>query len=211
MVDGIGARRSPISDKYLGIYETYYARAAKQRFVEIGLSVKMFKQSILSRHFDFTSFYDCYVDDVRLKHAVYSYFMDIIRHKEFHFNGTGTGDEPVSVHGDRSDGGKYIDTNKQAAYMVKWLLKTKPISIMICPETNKAWLEVIELAARQKDLIIYTNEMFALIYATGVLGVNPMKIDNSYKERLIYQLHYRPFEEGACIEMFDLLKKLYSF
>jgi len=183
----------PISARYKRIFDTYYLPIYQERVAELIDIITSFYANIVTEQFDFSEkkFVFC-IDDTRLNHLVKSYFYDIIRYKEFHFSETNGYTEEI-IHKPKEDGGKYIDNAKQAAYMVKWISKVKPISV------DK--LEDTELSDGQINLSITLNELLAYMYANAILEVG---FDGDRADDISYQLHYRPYEEGAFERIFSL-------
>lgn len=197
------ARISSISPRYKRLYNKYYKQLAQQRHAELLRAIDNFYRKIIVQKFDFDWNFRFCVNEARLKHAVFSYFIDVIRYKEFHFSPDLDKDEE-SVHADSSLGGKYVDINKQAAYMIKWLLKAKPISIELSVTADRSRLVI---TPEQSELMIIINEAFALIFSAAILNIPAKAIADADKERLIYQLHFRIYEEGAYVELFSLLSR----
>lgn len=182
-----------ISARYKRIFETYYVDLYQERVTELFDIITSYFVNVISDQFDFEE-EGCFfcIDDTKLNHIVKSYFYDIIRYKEFHFSEEGVSTEE-EIHCIKENGGKYIDAAKQAAYMVKWILKVKPISI---DKDN-----VDELSEAQINICITLNEFLSYMYANAILKI---EFDDVRAEDIVYQFHYRPYEEGAFERIFLL-------
>ena len=108
-----------------------------------------------------------------LDHISKSYHLDVAKYKAFHDY-------------DDTD----IDPYKVASYLVKWIIKIKPILVTKQGNNSKDL---------KKSLII--NELFAFELACTYIGIYSDKIDIDLHERIIYNLHYRDFN----VNIFNLL------
>lgn len=99
-----------------------------------------------------------------------SYYFDIKRAKDFH--------DTTLANGYR-----------QAAFIIKWLLRFRPIN-----DTN----------ADGRFLLV--NEKFALALAFALLGIDPASVDKPLYAHLLYSLRYRVMDEGALIAVFMAIK-----
>lgn len=110
-----------------------------------------------------------------LNTALYSYFYDIERAKQFHCM-------------DR------INESKKASYLIKWIVRAKPVFFdpQECPDSLLGVASCI-------------NEIFAinvgLAYAELDFGV----LDEERFDTLVYQLLYREIEVGLLAVLFEFL------
>lgn len=206
------SRVSDISQRYLDIFGEFYAPICRGRFKELHASIVYFATKDISRNFDLNGSFDFIIDEVRLYHAVESYFFDIIRYKEFHFSHDGS--DILSIHREVDSGENYVNFAKQSGYMVKWILKNKPLILMRrqpeylcingdCPQKTVRRAALSEL---QQEIIVNINEIFALKYASGILNLSQSS-DPVWFKRMVYNLHYRPLDEGNLSEIFEELSK----
>jgi hypothetical protein len=221
------SRVDSISLRYREIYNKFYKPLAQSRRAVLRKAIYEFfdKASDYLPHDQF----DFFVDDIRLRHCVMSYFFDLIRHKDFHFSPKeikklGNPEaalkyiaennvlESERVHTDEKYGGAYVNDAKQAAYLVKWFVRTKPILVAArknsglscendtCPRKELPDPSIGEV---QENLIVSLNEQFAIIYACAILGIDT-KREDAWVQKTAYHLHYRCPDEGNLIELFEL-------
>lgn len=181
----------PLSKRVLYIFKTYYADEAKKRLENFLTMADAFMQE---QTFEFDSYF---IDSNRLVKAVDSYFLDVIKYKEYHFDSNDTNDIYgedwiIAIHKR-----KKINDSKVAAFTAKWLLKTMPIYINPLP--TQLILD---------DYACHINESFALQCALYCLvGKNFASIDSDDYDKLFYDFKYRPFDERAYFSRFELLEK----
>ena len=125
----------------------------------------------------------------RIKHAVYSYFMDVIRYKEFHFNSYDGGD----IHDNK------INNYKIAAFTIKWILKVKPI--FITPPKD------YETNDKENAEINLINEQFCFSHALDILKIPADSLTPEVHDSFIYHLHYRNFDEATFFLLLETLDK----
>jgi hypothetical protein len=117
-----------------------------------------------------------YLDQSLLTLAVTSYAYDMERLRDFH---------NIQVP----------DEAKQACYLVKWIIKTRPVQFSI----SQQQLTEIHLAL---------NEVLALHVAFNLLKVRPAMISENFVELLVYTLRHRKFEEDSFLPMCTMLRRL---
>ena len=132
---------------------------------------RMYTLLTLFSKFENDFFKGLYLNDAILYTTVQSYFQDLDRTKEYH-------------------GIENADNHKMAAYMIKWIVKTKPIQIR-----------------RQTKGIgkpaILSNELFALFIAVEILDFDINSISNKLFQNLLYIFRYR------SIDCLALASKMY--
>ena len=105
-----------------------------------------------------------------------SYFKDLERKKHFH-------------------GIRYADQHKRAGYMLKWIIRFRPIQL------HKEDSGISALLA---------NEQFALTVALHFIGLSPEKLSKSLYKNLIYSLRYRHIDANAWALSFFLMQEAYT-
>ena len=102
-----------------------------------------------------------------------SYFKDLERKKNFH-------------------GIQYADEHKRAGYMLKWIMRFRPIQLVSenCGVSS-----------------LLANEHFALTVALRIVRVAPTKLNRDLYKNLIYALRYRHIDANAWALSFFLLQK----
>lgn len=118
----------------------------------------------------------CFFNQQILRTVSESYFKDIERKKAFH-------------------GIEYADAHKRAAYMVKWIMKFRPVQL------------VVENAS---PLGLLANEHYALYFAIRFLKIRPSAIPPHFYYHLIYSLHYRYYDANSWAMKFYLMEQLYG-
>lgn len=111
---------------------------------------------------------DTVLDKDVLMHCVESYFCDLERTKAFH---------DISL----------ADQHKQAAFTIKWIVRTRPIFIRPGGKSTKASL--------------LANEMFALAAGLFWLRAKPGDLSEPFLRNLLYTLHYRNFDPEVMATM----------
>jgi len=132
-----------------------------------------------------------YLNKNLLHCVVQSYYDDIHRYKDY-------------------SGSKWANNHKQAAYTIKWIVRFKPVQIKEKFDNDKL-----------NDKIVDINSTFALVCAFSFLDRNIIdlifkekrEIDNfkekqkqSFYDRLLYILRFRPFTGKQLISIFEALE-----
>ncbi|MBF0588681.1 MAG: hypothetical protein HQL53_06090 [Magnetococcales bacterium] len=107
-----------------------------------------------------------------LANAVYSYFIDIDRHKEFHRIA-------------------WANEYKRAAYTAIWLVRIRPVQVHHDLSNEDC-----------ADYHLYANEFFAITAALHFLDVTPGKVPKDFFSLLIYEFRYRPTSPAKIISLF---------
>ena len=124
-----------------------------------------------------------YLNKGLLRFVVRSYFDDISRYKDY-------------------SGTKLANHHKQAAYTIKWIVRFKPIQIKQ-EFDNEKYLN---------NVIMDINLIFALICGFSFLKKESLELiakekkDQSFYDKLLYTLRYRPFTGKQLISIFEALE-----
>lgn len=110
---------------------------------------------------------DVKISNFLFEHIAKSYYLDITKYKKF--------------HNYKED----INCYKVSSYLVKWILKVKPIFI-INPGTT----------TQEKNISLKINEVFAFELACIICKISSKDINKNTKDRIIYNLHYRDYNVG---------------
>ena len=156
-------RPRPISKRVEEIFSTYYLEKSKSKETFIrknaALAVDELEKKGLGNNFD------AYIDDYLISSLVDSYFLDVIRYKEYHFNNNDIGADDkkwvVRIHSKR------IAQNKAASLSSKWILKYKPIQI----HPVRGYSNQITL--KERSIILKSNSFLAIHCAMMMLDINP--------------------------------------
>ncbi|MBU3259992.1 hypothetical protein KPG71_08310 [Roseovarius sp. PS-C2] len=205
-----------VSKRTKTLYERFYADREAQRFSTLYQVFEKLASYVEASNLGAR----LEVDYMCLAEIVRSYFLDTIRYKEYHFDakdlksisnealaqevaatlqrfGVDSIDklDPLSpewtelVHNSVN-----INASKVAAYTAKWILKYKPISvIMVSGEQGvKASLPQV---VKPHPFLTNINEEFALHCALLVLGIKAEQVPQKKIDELIYCFRFRDFDE----------------
>lgn len=159
------------------------------------------------------------IDYIGLGEIVRSYFFDVIRYKDYHFDPQMPDRSETSVAGGEDDLTRVplgidplspewtehvhrtakLNGSKVAAFTVKWILRYKPISV-ISAEKLVHDISSTTPSAHPKELssfLINVNEHFALLCALVALEVDLQDISRKKFDELIYCFRFRNFDESA--------------
>jgi hypothetical protein len=128
------------------------------------------------------------VDRRTLYKIVVSAYYDIVRYKHFHFS---------------ADHTKKSDAVKRAAYFTKWIIRFKPIQVVLedqaaDPDTAEPWLLTI-------------NEHLALQWACASIafehGLRGVSLTKKFRHDFIYDLQYRDMPVDGLIAIFQMISE----
>lgn len=180
-----------VSGRILDIFEKYYIERAAERCENIITYAHEFLSTL---DYDVEGYY---VDEGRISKAIDSYFLDVIKYKEYHFSAA----DNISIGGDAWDVSvhvhKKINDSKVAAFTAKWLLKASPIYVV--QKKNKPITD---------DILCHINEFFVLncvLYA--LLQDNFHLLDEDDYQKLFYDFKYRCLDDRAYFSRFELIEK----
>lgn len=187
---------SGISRRIEAIYNRFYKKRIRNRF-RIYKAVYAALEGEVQRTLPG---YSLELDEIAVAEAIRSYFLDVIRYKEYHFNPERTGEKPsdinplsikwiVAIHKK-----KRINSNKVAALSVKWLLMYKPISV------RRNFSEMT--SDKENYLTTHINEFFALSVGLYALDLSIQDLDSEIVREIVYNLRFRDYDEGAYFMIF---------
>lgn len=174
---------TPLSDRIEIIYSKYYEERAldKANMIEaLADEVVNGFSKILNDDFD------VYLDFFKIASLVDSYYLDVIRYKEYHFDSEAESDcyseeWTASVHK------RLVSQSKVAALSIKWLLKYKPIQIHP--------MQTHEPSKKDVQLMLSVNEQLAMMYTFKILNVKSDEVEHSLLKDLEYHMRYRAYDE----------------
>lgn len=189
-----------ISSRVAKIYESYYSDKSRQRYKTLVDYANHFLKTI-----PFTA--DCLlrVDEHKMLALVDSYFLDVIRFKDYHFRPNGDFPEKELftdtwnqlVHGE-----KLLSPPKVAALSAKWILKYSPL--IIIPKNG------VLLSSHDRTLLNAATAMFAFQFAIVSMGLSPRNINLEIRRNIIYHFRFRQFEERSFMLLFETLMTSYG-
>ena len=121
------------------------------------------------------------VPGLKINHAILygsiqSYFYDVFRLRDFHSSEDGL-----------------INRPKKAAYIIKWLVNDKPIYF-----ESDAFSDPVTC-----HLLLFVNELVAFRAGLGYAGVPLKLVDEETTDKFVYNLAFRPSDEGMMSLWFD--------
>jgi hypothetical protein len=215
-----------VSRRINAIYETYYADRETQRFENLYVIYDRIASHVAAISPDVK----LEIDLTGLAELIRSYFLDVIRYKEYHFNpkadiskidqtatilsesGARSLDEidPLSpswtkvVHTLGN-----VNSSKVASYSAKWILKYKPISVVSSVNLSNLDFQsenpAKSLRMRPPGFFLSNiNEIYALEVALFALQLDVGDIPVEKIDNLIYSFRFRNFDESSY---FSILSK----
>jgi hypothetical protein len=192
-------KSSQISGRIKYIYSSYYFNRAEEKFNHIIVHINQFAAKC-----GLSDDYCLSFLDITIRALVESYYLDVIRYKEYHFNPAGSAEYGSSqdtwcesVHN------KKISKSKAAAYTAKWLLKYSPITIL--PDS----VSRDEISPEDLKRILSINAVFCLDHIRKILtteqGYPNSLNDDRVISDLIYTFRFRNFDERHFFMIFDLM------
>lgn len=189
--------RRPISTRIQYIYKKHYEKKAQDRYKFLLLNAQKFcKGSGLPDSVAFQ------VLEIKIRALVKSYFLDVVKFKEYHFEaavenklGKIHSDEWIdAVHGE-----KQINHSKVAAFTMKWVMKHSPLAF---------WNTTDELLTfEQENWVNTANARFAISAAYKLIEKDLYHTDDAYLKRLMYHLMYRSIDERSLFGWMDNMLK----
>jgi hypothetical protein len=179
----------PISSRYSRIFATYYWEKARSRFDFIQSYSSFFLEGIA-----FKEKLHCYVDTVKTDAFITSYFLDVIKFKEYHFQPSSEDEDEKVIHGE-----KMLNHSKVASFTAKWLLKYCPI--VMVPK------EGVTLDLFERRLLQNAPFILALNVALRAMDIRPDTVPLDIYKSIVYHLRFREYDDRSLILYFELLKK----
>lgn len=190
----MSSERRCISERVIHIYDTHYQSQDEYKFNQLLDAADEYAENMA-----LPDGYFYYINEINIARLIQSYLLDVIRYKEYHFQARTPYKEEKTwaskIHS------KSINNVKIATFTTKWLLKHPPIHIL----TN-----VEEPLPAHAKLVNFANESFALVNALNHIEVDINKIPDELIGDIIYDLKFRPFEEGWVMEYFSLIREKYK-
>lgn len=185
-----------VSARILRIFEEKYLNRCETRFGNLLDVYRSLSKHVASKDANI----EVLIDTHKLYDLIRSYFIDVIRYKEYHFDAAPAVD-PFSKEWADQVHAKDINASKVATITAKWILKYKPISV----HTKRNFEE-----AEHHELTFYLaniNEHFAFQSALSALDVELGDVPDVNIEEFIYNFRFRPFDEGPYYMIFESLYK----
>lgn len=179
----------PISRRISDIYTEYYQEKGRSKCRGL-IEHAMEYADALDLDNNFTHFLDIY----RFQALVKSYYLDVIRYKEYHFNKKREdGDLDESIDCYSKEWSKYIHENliskdKAASLTANWIMKYSPIHIHA---DDEKYIPTEEEATN----IIMANSGFAIDNSIAIMDVELEKVAPGLVNDLEYHFLYRPIDE----------------
>lgn len=120
---------------------------------------------------------------------VISTYIDIARHKEFHFDNPRT---------------KKSDAVKRAAYFTKWIVRFRPIQILL--------KESVSDPNTENDAPVLLNELLAMEWGICCIaqdaGLSDLMLKRKSRTNLLYDLHFRDLNVDGLLAMYQLISDI---
>jgi hypothetical protein len=148
--------------------------------------------------------FEASVDFISVETLCYSYFIDVIKYKEYHLSPKDKNIDPYSpqwvesLHHDDKEKGKRLKFSKVAAFTAKWLLKYKPISIQLIDGILPQ-----QVNPEEKRRASSINEDFALLHSLQLLEINDEKLNSNLLMDMVYHFRYRAFDERHFFILYE--------
>lgn len=187
---------SPASRRISHIYNHCYKQRADQKCLQMIRAAEA-----MMRVFGVNDeCYDWFISPFKIQKCVESYYLDVIKYKEFHFNPINEDCDVTSPDFINSVHEKLVNESKAAAFSVKWILKSMPIYVLAKKTLSKD----------ESMLLDMVNEIFAFRYAVRLMDIDPNKIDDTDTRDILYHLKYRNYDDRNLMLIFSLLKKQFD-
>lgn len=186
----------PISERIGYIYKKFYATRAEDRSVKMAQLADAFVKGL-----GLEQSCDVRIDFEKIIKLVDSYFLDVIRYKEYHFTANkhfdldhNCGQWAETIHK------KLINDSKVASFVAKWILMAKPIYLF--PKDDKQ-----DLSFQDEEIRVAVNELFAITNVLDALKINRNEVSEKDIDDLLYHFRFRPYNERDFFLIFETLQK----
>jgi hypothetical protein len=193
-------KNSQVSGRIKYIYSNYYLDRAEEKFSHIIKHIDQFADQC-----GLSDDYSLFCSDATIKALVDSYFLDVIRYKEYHFNPVGS-DRYTSSNSDvwcDAVHNKKISKSKVASYTAKWLLRYSPVLVFTDSEDR------YEISSEDKKRILSINAVFCLDHIRKILSTEgrcpKLLNDDSIISEMIYSFRFRNFDERHFFTILNLI------
>lgn len=191
-----------VSKRVDHILRTYYKDSTQKKLLQLIAEANATARALKLDQERFV----VYVDEHRIKQIVISYYLDVIRYKEYHFNPKpNSGDLPPlskefteAVHGHNSD--KVIHKAKVAAFTAKWILRYLPIYVY-----PKRHVALNKLTVLEKEKLDNVNFWFALDHSCSLIGRPAYLCPANIVDMLLYHFKYRTIDDRSLMLVFSMI------
>lgn len=171
--------------RFQSLYEVYYSMASRIEAVHPNIRIE--------------------IDHHSLSEMIRSYFLDVIRYKEYHLDPKLTDIESTEGVNHLSEAwseklhcSSKINVSKVAAYTVKWILRYKPISVLYTDAESINFNDVDSVPKKKTgDMLANVNEYYALHVAFLLLDIEASEVSDKTSDELIYCFRFRAFDESS--------------
>ena len=181
----------PISERYKYLYSEFYYEKARERFAKLVEYLDVYRDQIDFKQKLFTE-----VDLVKVDAFVTSYYLDVIRFKEYHFNAGGETEfssaRDIEIHGK-----KLLSKTKVGSFTTKWLLRYQPLVTVARDPSN--------LDENERTYLEFAPFAVALNFSLRAMDVKPRSLPLDLHRNIMYHLRFRSFDDRTFILYYDLL------
>ena len=197
-----GENSTQISLRIKHIYHRFYADRAEDKFVHMCGFINEYLNNYTILNDDFSSFYS----QKTIGALVDSYYLDVIRYKEYHFNPKGNTEFDFAKDGGdarwaESVHSKYISHNKVIAFTAKWFMKYKPVTITHPKSKDPTSEEFSHMDGLNSNICIALVRDMVRTAGCSEDQFNDMKLMSD----LAYHLRYRSYDERHFFMIFQQL------
>lgn len=150
------------------------------------------------------------VSHARLYASMHSYYLDVIRYKEYHFDAKDIADFFSPEYMKFIHESRQLNPPKVAALTTKWLLKAKPLILEARPKVN-------EISQNERSMLVSANEQFIVNHALQLMDITfaNTKIDDRKLlvkdlSEILYHLLFRDTDDRNLILTFSVLYRKYK-
>jgi len=192
-----------VSGRISYIFDKYYRDAFSRKILQAYRGARS-----AARGLKLDDNYQWHVDLMKVEDFVTSYFLDVIKYKEYHFNPKPeVGQKPPdvwdvsyldAVHKKNADPAKdkAINCSKVAAFKTKWWLRYMPISVHV--------LDGFAVPERDRSNISHVNETFILYYCLDLMGLRSTITTGNW-DSMLYHLKYRALDDRSLMLAYSML------
>lgn len=196
-----------VSARIASIFREFYRKEASDKLTHLSEEMELFVSSLSLDPDRITASIEKHI----LKQIIFSYFLDVIKYKEYHFNPrVKPGEDPLeplsklfttAVHRQHEDRtrDKILNRPKAAAFTAKWILRYMPIAISV--------KEGIDLTVDENWNMTHANEMFAFDHGLALMGRDTTLLQRETIDDVLYHFKYRPTDDRSLILAFSILSR----
>jgi hypothetical protein len=186
----------PISDRYQYLYANFYYDKARERYDNLVQYAESYIENI-----DFNDKLFSCVDTIKVDAFITSYFLDVMRFKEYHFQPSVDGlagyERDKCVHAE-----KLLNSGKVGAFTTKWLIKYSPV--VLIPK------EGLGLNHVEQTFLAFAPFAIALNFSLRLMDINPRDVPVDIHRDILYHIRFRGFDDRSFMLYYNLLVRYFN-